>query len=54
MAKMVLVRQDGAAVRFPPTCLPLDEYLAHVRHGGWDSLSKARTSTAEPWQHALE
>ncbi|MFI9061373.1 YrhB domain-containing protein [Streptomyces sp. NPDC053429] len=54
MAKMVLVPKDGAAVRFPPTHLPLEEYFAYVRHGGWDTAGKARTRKAEPWQKALE
>ncbi|MEU8459636.1 YrhB domain-containing protein [Streptomyces sp. NPDC029003] len=54
MAKAVLVPKDGAAVRFPPTHLPLDEYFAYVRHGGWDAAATARTHKAEPWQWALE
>ncbi|MGW1639807.1 toxin glutamine deamidase domain-containing protein [Streptomyces lavendulae] len=54
MEKVVLVPKDGAAVRFPPTHLPLDEYFAYVRHGGWDTAGKGRTNKAEPWQRALE
>ncbi|MCX5378240.1 YrhB domain-containing protein [Streptomyces sp. NBC_00091] len=54
MEKMVLVPKDGAAVRFPPTHLPLDEYFAYVRHGGWDTAAKGKTSKAEPWQKALQ
>ncbi|GLV81660.1 hypothetical protein Slala03_13490 [Streptomyces lavendulae subsp. lavendulae] len=53
MEKVVLVPKDGAAVRFPPTHLPLDEYFAYVRHGGWDTAGKGKTNKAEPWQKAL-
>ncbi|MFJ3170919.1 toxin glutamine deamidase domain-containing protein [Streptomyces roseus] len=54
LTSTVLVPKDGSAVRFPPSHLPLDEYFAYVRHGGWASASLARTSKAEPWQTALQ
>ncbi|MEU8435791.1 YrhB domain-containing protein [Streptomyces sp. NPDC029216] len=54
LANVVLVPKDGTAVRFPPTHLPLDEYLAYVRQGGWETAGKARTNKAEPWQMAFE
>ncbi|MEW2412877.1 YrhB domain-containing protein [Streptomyces sp. NPDC046866] len=50
----VLVPKDGSAVRFPPSHLPTDEYLAYVRHGGWETASLARTVKALPWQMALQ
>ncbi|WP_406085565.1 YrhB domain-containing protein [Streptomyces virginiae] len=52
--KLVIVPKDGSRVDFPPTHLPLDEYLAYVRHGGWQRAGLAKTSKAEPWQTALE
>ncbi|GGS00141.1 hypothetical protein Snoj_70220 [Streptomyces nojiriensis] len=51
---LVIVAKDGSWVDFPPTHLPLDEYLAYVRHGGWERAGTAKTSKAEPWQTALE
>lgn len=54
LTKVVLVPKDGAAVQFPPSHLPMDEFLAHVRHGGWRVAYLARTRKAEPWQRALE
>ncbi|MFD5141710.1 YrhB domain-containing protein [Streptomyces sp. NPDC058401] len=54
LTRMVLVPKDGSPVRFPPSHLPLDEYFAYVRHGGWDTGGLARTVRAEPWQMALQ
>ncbi|WP_406180333.1 hypothetical protein [Streptomyces sp. NBC_01006] len=48
LTSVVLVPKDGSAVRFPPSHLPLDEYFAYVRHGGWASAALARTVKAEP------
>ncbi|MFB7981086.1 YrhB domain-containing protein [Streptomyces vinaceus] len=53
-AGVVLVPKDGSTVRFPPSHLPLDEYFAYVRHGGWAAAARARTVRAEPWQTALQ
>ncbi|WP_328789611.1 YrhB domain-containing protein [Streptomyces sp. NBC_00273] len=52
--KVVIVPKDGSRADFPPTHLPLDEYLAYVRHGGWERAGTAKTSKAAPWQTALE
>lgn len=52
--KVVIVAKDGSWVDFPPTHLPLDEYLTYVRHGGWQRAGAAKTAKAEPWQKALE
>ncbi|MEV7729284.1 YrhB domain-containing protein [Streptomyces sp. NPDC087917] len=54
LTRVVLVPKDGAAVRFPPSHLPLDEYFAFVRHGGWEGAGAARTVKATPWQKALQ
>ncbi|MFF1410724.1 toxin glutamine deamidase domain-containing protein [Streptomyces sp. NPDC058289] len=54
LTRVVLVPKDGSPVRFPPSHLPLDEYFAYVRHGGWDTGGLARTVRAEPWQMALQ
>ncbi|MFF4367515.1 YrhB domain-containing protein [Streptomyces sp. NPDC001594] len=54
LANVVLVPKDGTEVRFPPTHLPLDEYLAYVRQGGWETAGTAKTVKAEPWQRALQ
>ncbi|GLX18408.1 YrhB domain-containing protein [Streptomyces lavendulae] len=54
LTKQVLVPKDGGAVQFPPSHLPLDEFLAYVRHGGWAAAYRAGTNKAEPWQTALE
>ncbi|MFG2293260.1 toxin glutamine deamidase domain-containing protein [Streptomyces sp. NPDC048603] len=51
--KCVIVPKDGSPARFPVSHIPLDQYFAYVRHGGWDSAGTAGTVRAEPWQKAL-
>ncbi|MFJ6480831.1 MULTISPECIES: YrhB domain-containing protein [unclassified Streptomyces] len=54
LPNVVIVPKDGSRADFAPTHLPLDEYLAHVRHGGWERAGAANTSKAAPWQTALQ
>ncbi|AZM89267.1 YrhB domain-containing protein [Streptomyces sp. W1SF4] len=54
LTKVVIVPKDGAEVHFPPSHMPVADYLAFVRHGGWETAAKGRTVEAEPWQQALQ
>ncbi|MCX5124429.1 YrhB domain-containing protein [Streptomyces sp. NBC_00347] len=52
--RLALVPQEGTAPHFPPSHIPVAEYLAYARHGGWAGASKGGTVKAEPWQRALK